>query len=104
MKKRFTLLFVLLLFLAACSSNSDHNNANNDNDQTTVNEENNEQEPLETEVLFSYDHEDPGDYTIQSIQIDADGKAMTFTGKEDIDRKTEYFHMLSIRMIMFLKA
>lgn len=91
MKKSFTLLFVLLLFLAACSSNSDHNNANNNNDQTTVNGENNEPEPLETEVLFSYDHDKSGDYEIQSILIDTDGKAMTFTGKEDIDRKTEYF-------------
>src|SRR5690625_4571149 len=91
MKKSFTLLFALLFILAACSSNSDHNNANNDNDPTTENGENNEPKPLETEDLSSYDHEESGDYEIQSIQIDATGKAMTFTGKEDIDRKKEYF-------------
>src|SRR5690625_1921738 len=91
MKKSFTILFALSLFIVACSSNSDHNNANNANDQTTENGENNEPKPLETEVLFSYDHEESGDYEIQSIQIDAAGQAITFTGKEDIDRKKEYF-------------
>src|SRR5690625_2513592 len=100
MKKNLYLLFALLFFLVACASNSNNdNNTNNNNEdntennenQTAENEGNDEPEPLETEVLFSYDHEDSGDYEIQSVGVDANGTAITFTGKEDIDRKTDYY-------------
>src|SRR5690625_1322409 len=100
MKKNLFLLFELLFFLVACTSNSNNdNNTNNNNEdntennenQTAENEGNDEPEPLETEVLFSYDHEDSGDYEIQSVGVDANGTAITFTGKEDIDRKTDYY-------------
>jgi len=100
MKKKLFLLLALLFFLVACSSNSNNdNNTNNNNEnntennenQTAENEENDAPESLESEVLFSYDHENSGDYDIQSIGTDANGTAITFTGKEDIDRKTDYY-------------
>src|SRR5699024_10642389 len=95
MKKKLFLLLALLFFLVACSSNSNNdnntNNTENNENQTAENEENDAPESLESEVLFSYDHENSGDYDIQSIGTDANGTAITFTGKEDIDRKTDYY-------------
>ena len=87
MHKKFILLFVLV-FLVACSSEG-----NEDTGGEKANDTNVETEALtlSSEILFSYDHEDAGDYYLMSIQTDTDGEGIIFTEVEEIDRVTDYY-------------
>lgn len=89
--KRVYAFLLILVFIVACSNNSDETGEKaqpeNEDNQNQVSDES----ALTTEVLYTYEHEDSGDYSIQGIKTDSEGTAVVFTGNEDIDRKSDYY-------------
>lgn len=58
------------------------------NNNNSVEEE--EATGIEIDTLFTHDHEDSGEYAIQNVLLDESANSIVFTGKEDIDRETNY--------------
>lgn len=89
--KRVCAFLLILVFIVACSNNSDETKENiqleNEDNQDQVSDES----VLTTEVLYTYEHEGSGDYSIQGVKTDSEGTAVVFTGNEDIDRKSDYY-------------
>lgn len=88
MRRRYIFL-LFLVFIVACSNHSDGavEKEQPENDGNQVSEE----PSITTEVLYTYEHENSGDYSIQSVKTDSEGTAVIFTGNEDIDRKSDYY-------------
>ncbi|MBS3682271.1 PD40 domain-containing protein [Ornithinibacillus massiliensis] len=89
MKKRF-LILLMLSFLVACSNSGEETKGKQSENDDQANEETGETS-LAIEVLYSYDHEESRDYSLQGIKTDSEGSAVVFTAKEDIDRKKDYY-------------
>lgn len=89
MRKRFFIL-LLLSFLVACSNSGKEAEGKQSENDDHANEETGDAS-LAIEVLYSYDHEESRDYSLQGIQTDSEGSAVVFTAKEDIDRKKDYY-------------
>lgn len=87
MRKKLIFLFILI-FLVACASEGTEDAGGEQTNDTT---DETEALTLSSEILFSYDHEDAGDYYLMSIQTDTDGKGIVFTEVEEIDRVTDYY-------------
>lgn len=87
MRKKLIFLFILI-FLVACASEGTEDAGG---EQTNDTSDETEVLTLSSEILFSYDHEDAGDYYLMSIQTDTDGEGIIFTEVEEIDRVTDYY-------------